>query len=245
MTKSILQEQRLRWQKKPQLRAIYEDYYRQMVSACIPGTTLEIGGGSGNLKGFMERVVSTDIVPAPWLDAAADAQVLPFADESFANVVGMDVLHHIERPRRLFAEAERVLEPSGRIILVEPAITLVSGILYRHFHPEPVAMDADPLADGPLDPTREPFDANQAIPTLLFRRHRMRFEQMFPRLRIMGVRLLSLIAYPLSGGFRPWCLVPAGSIAWMLRLERVIAPVVGGLMAFRLFVVIEKIRIKS
>lgn len=241
MTQLILQEQRLRWQKKPQLRVIYEDYYRQIVSACIPGTTLEIGGGSGNLKGFMEEVISTDIVPAAWLDAAVDAQALPFADESFANVVGMDVLHHIERPRRLFAETERVLKPGGRIIFVEPAITLVSGIFYRHFHPEPVVMDADPLADGPLDPSREPFDANQAVPTLLFGRHRKRFEQMFPGMRIVGVKLLSLIAYPLSGGFRSWCLVPAGSIDWLLRLERIIVPVVGSLMAFRLFAVIEKI----
>lgn len=241
MAELILQEQRLRWQKKPQLRAIYEDFYRQIVSACIPGTTLEIGGGSGNLKGFIERVVSTDIVPAPWLDAAVDAQALPFADESFANVVGMDVLHHIERPRRLFAEAERVLEPGGRIIFVEPAITLVSGIFYRYFHPEPVVMAADPLANGPLDPNREPFDANQAVATLLFGRHRKRFEQMFPGLKIIGVRLISLIAYPLSGGFRPWCLVPAGSIDWLLRLEGVIAPVVGGFMAFRLFAAIEKI----
>ncbi|MBE0621681.1 MAG: class I SAM-dependent methyltransferase [Burkholderiales bacterium] len=241
MTEPILQEHRLLWQKKPQLRAIYEDYYRQIALASVPGTILEIGGGSGNLKGFIEHVVSTDIVHAPWLDVAVDAQALPFADESFANIVGIDVLHHVERPRRLFAEAERVLKPGGRIILVEPAITLVSGLFYRHFHPEPVIMNTDPLADGPLDPSRKPFDANQAIPTLLFGRHRKRFEQMFPGLRIIGVRLLSLIVYPMSGGFRPWCLVPAGSIDWLLRLERVIAPVIGSLMAFRLFAVIEKI----
>ena len=73
MTESVLQKQRLLWQEKPQLRAIYEDFYRKIVSACLPGTTLEIGGGSGNLKGFVEGVLSTDIVPSPWLDAAADA----------------------------------------------------------------------------------------------------------------------------------------------------------------------------
>ncbi len=241
MTELILQKQRLLWQEKPQLRAIYEDFYRQIVSACLPGATLEIGGGSGNLKSFAEEVVSTDIVHTPWLDAAADAQALPFADGSFANVVGMDVLHHIERPRRFLREAERVLKPGGRIILVEPAITPVSGIFYRYLHPEPVVMAADPLADGPLNPNREPFDANQAVPTLLFGRHRQRFEQMFPGLRMMDFRRLSLLAYPLSGGFRPWCLVPAGSIDWLLRLERAVAPVVGSLMAFRLFAVIEKI----
>ena len=151
------------------------------------------------------------------------------------------MLHHIERPRRFLAEAERVLKPGGRIILVEPAITPVSGLFYRHFHPEPVMMAADPLADGPLDPNREPFDANQAVPTLLFGRHRKRFEQMFPGLRTIRFSRLSLLAYPLSGGFRPWCLVPTGSIGFLLRLEMAAAPVVGSLMAFRLFVVIEKV----
>jgi len=62
-----------RWTSKPVLRAIYTDYYRRIVGECKPGRSLEIGGGSGNLKDYVGDVVSTDIVPAPWLDAAADA----------------------------------------------------------------------------------------------------------------------------------------------------------------------------
>ncbi len=116
MSKRILNEHRIVWQDKPVLRAIYADFYRRIIAACRPGLSLEIGGGSGNLKDFASEVISTDVVPTPWLDAAADAQALPFGEESFTNIVMVDVLHHIERPRRFFAEAERVLRPGGRII---------------------------------------------------------------------------------------------------------------------------------
>ena len=67
------------WEDKPALRAIYRTYYEEIRARCRPGQTLEIGGGSGNLKNFMPTVIFTDILPAPWLDALADAQRLPFA----------------------------------------------------------------------------------------------------------------------------------------------------------------------
>lgn len=240
-----LEDYRRIWQRKPVLRAIYTDYYRRIVSASLPGRSLEIGGGSGNLKEFADDVVSTDIQLAPWLDAAADAQALPFTANSFSNIIVVDVLHHIEWPRRFLAEAVRVLRPKGRLILLEPAITPVSWFFYTFLHPEPVVMCADPLADGAPDPHRDPFDANGAIPTLLFNRERARFERMFPQLRITRLEHLSFLAYPLSGGFRQWSLIPTATVPALLKAEQALAPLIGPLMAFRLFAVLEKIQLRS
>jgi SAM-dependent methyltransferase len=241
MTAHILSEHRRLWEGKPVLRAIYRDFYERITEACVPGNTLEIGGGSGNLKSHWKEVVSTDIVPAPWLDVAADAQALPFRQASFSNIVGVDVLHHIERPSRFLAEVERVLKPNGRLILMEPAITPVSWLFYKFFHPEPVCMDADPFDDGPLDPGRKPFDANQAIPTLLMEKHRARFIQQYPNLRIRRADYMHIVAYPLSGGYRPWSLIPAVAVKSILSFERrILSPLLGRLLAFRLFIVIEK-----
>ena len=67
--------------------------------------------------------------------------------------------------------------------MVEPAITLLSGPFWRLFHPEPVDMTADPLAEVTTDPDRHPFDSNQAIPTLLCGQYLERMDQEFPALK--------------------------------------------------------------
>jgi len=151
------------------------------------------------------------------------------------------VLHHLSAPRAFFGEAARILRPGGRLVMIEPAITPVSRIFYTWFHPEPVVMDADPLAATAPDPDSDPFDANQAIPTLLFLRRPGAFADAVPELSLRSVRLLSLFAYPLSGGFRPWSLIPRSGVAPMLRLEERLASFLGRLMAFRLFVVLERV----
>jgi SAM-dependent methyltransferase len=227
------------WSDKPVLRAVYTDYYNLMRAACVDGPTLEIGGGSGNMKNFAHDVVSTDIVPAAWLDTVCDAQALPFADASFANIVMVDVLHHIARPARFLTEAERVLKPGGRVIMVEPGITPLSSIFFRLFHDEPVDMCEDPLDPTP-PPAKDPFEGNQALPTRLFGRDRQRLAADHSNLRLQQRCWLSLFAYPLSGGFRPWSALPAALAPALIRFERLISPVLGPLMGFRLFAVLEK-----
>ena len=235
-----LQRYRDAWSARPTLRAVYGDYHRRLLGACVPGRTLEIGGGGGGLKEAAPAVVATDILPAPWLDLVADAHALPFAAASFANIVMIDVLHHLARPRRFLAEVERVLSPGGRLILLEPAATPVSRLVYALAHDEPIDLAADPLALTDPPPPRDPYVGNQAIATLLFVRQRARLEALFPALELRELAYTSLFAYPLSGGYRSPCLLPAGWVAPLLRLEDRLAPSLGWLLAFRLFVVVAR-----
>jgi SAM-dependent methyltransferase len=235
-----LQGYREIWNRKPVLQVIYDDFFGRIAAACRPGLTIEIGGGIGSLKERLTHVVATDIQPAPWLDCVADAQRLPFAAGSAANIVMVDVLHHLEFPVMFFREAARVLRPGGRVLMVEPAITWGSTAFYRLFHHEPVRTSVDALAEGIPHPGRNPYDGNQAIPTLLATRERERFHRSIPELRVARVEWFSLAAYPLSGGFRPWSLLGAGMARKMLRIERAIEPVLGRFMAFRMILIVEK-----
>jgi hypothetical protein len=49
-----------------------------------------------------------------------------------------------------------------------------------------------------------------------------------------------LFAYPLSGGFKPWSLIPQALVRPVLALEDALLPVLGPVMGFRLLIVIEK-----
>jgi len=104
---------------------------------------LEVGAGTGyfslNLAraGVLTHATCTDISPG-MVDALGDnarrlglsnvdavpaeADSLPFPDESFNIVLGHAVLHHLPDLERSFAEFERVLAPGGRILFAgEPS----------------------------------------------------------------------------------------------------------------------------
>jgi hypothetical protein len=61
-----------------------------------------------------------------------------------------------------------------------------------------------------------------------------------PRLRLHHWEWNSLWAYPLSGGFRSWQLIPSVMVGPLLRLERTCLPVLGRWAAFRLLIVLER-----
>jgi SAM-dependent methyltransferase len=229
------------WERKPVLRAVYCDIYRRMLAATAPGPILELGGGSGNFKMIAPATITSDILPVPWLDLVCDAQRLPFAPGSFANLVMVDVIHHVERPLHVFAEAQRVLRPGGRLILCEPAITPVSSIFYRLFHQEPVDMSVDPLADGTISPDKNPYDSNQAIPTLLVGRYRGALARAVPGLELASLDWFSFLAYPLSGGFKSWSALPAAAARPLLAMEWSLRGLIGRVAAFRLLAVFRKI----
>jgi 2-polyprenyl-3-methyl-5-hydroxy-6-metoxy-1,4-benzoquinol methylase len=49
------------------------------------------------------------------------AEQLPFADETFGGVICINVLEHLEEPKIVLAELNRILKNGGRLILVTPA----------------------------------------------------------------------------------------------------------------------------
>jgi SAM-dependent methyltransferase len=234
---------RNQWEKKESIRLLYRDFHRRLLESCPEGRVLDIGGGTAHVKDFRPDIVSTDILSFPGIDVVADAHRLPFPDECFSGVVMLDVLHHLERPIEFLKEASRVLKCGERLAMIEPAMTTVARRFYDHFHEEPVDMGVDPFAPVEIDPARDPFDANQAIPTLLFSTSSAcwRLEQAIPSLRVQSVKWLSLFAYPLSGGFQSWSLMPTTLIKPLLALEERIPQIIQRHIAFRMLIILTRL----
>jgi SAM-dependent methyltransferase len=230
------------WEKKAALRLLYRDFHRQLIGSCPEGRILDIGGGTAHIKEIRPDIVTTDIMRFPGIDVVADAHQLPFPDRSFSGIVMLDVLHHLERPIAFLNEAARLLDRGGRLAMMEPAMTTLGRPFYHYFHEEPVDMTADPYALVTTNPDRDPFDANQAIPTLLFRDAAScaRLESTIPSLRVLSVDWQSLFAYPLSGGFQSWSLIPGAAVQPVLALERRFPNAVRKHLAFRVMVVLER-----
>jgi SAM-dependent methyltransferase len=235
-----LREHERIWERRPLVRALYREWFELIASrlASVPGPTIELGGGLGRIREVVPDALVTDVEPTPWAMAVVDAQSLPYADSSVANLVLVDVFHHLQRPARFLDEATRVLGPGGRAVLLEPYCSPLSAWAYRRFHHEPVDLNADPFADVPQS-SDEALDANTALPTVAFFRRRVELARRWPHLNLIDALRLSLLAYPLSGGFSRPPLVPPAALLPLRALERVLAPL-ASLGAFRCLVVLER-----
>lgn len=155
----------------------------------------------------------------------------------------LDVLHHLERPVTFLSEAARVLRPGGTLAMIEPGMSAVSTPFYDRFHQEPVDMTANPFEPVLTSGPRDPFDSNQAIPTLLLRNQENRAElaRRVPELSLKHIEWLSLLAYPLSGGFKSWCLVPSWLVSSLIKIEDRMPALVRRTFGFRIFAIFERV----
>jgi len=235
----ILIERKQIWKSKKILKRLYNHWYRKIGSVLRPGSILEIGGGSGNLKEFFPHAISSDALFTPWADAVIDAHYLPFKNAVLDNIVLFDVLHHLNDPAHFFCEAQKVLKQKGRIVLIEPYVSLASFFIYRFLHSEGLVWNINPFKKGCLDKNKNHFHGNQAIPTLIFDKYKHWFVKDFPGLKIIKKERTDFIIYPLSGGFHNPTLCPLFLYSPLEYLERILHPL-NRLLAFRLLVVLEK-----
>jgi len=92
---------------------------------------LDVGAGAGivqtmNFRGLAERVCGVDLDPRvtanPFLDEGllADADRIPYPDDSFDIVFADNVMEHLDQPEKVFAEIARVLRPGGKLLFKTP-----------------------------------------------------------------------------------------------------------------------------
>lgn len=238
-----LERHRRIWQQKTVLRRIYgEQYYARLLNNLSAGTRcVEIGSGPGLMAEFAPDVIRTDILHSPFIHVASDAHYLPFATGSMDNVVGLDVLHHFNQPLTVLREVSRVLRIGGRFVLVEPYITPFSRLIYTYLHQEECDLAAQPWQEhNQFEVDKLAFDGNPAIPYLLLEKSGIALQDRLPELRLIKMQKFCLMTYLLSGGFKPFNLLPNWLYPAVQRAEDVTEPLWRNLAALRALIIWEK-----
>jgi SAM-dependent methyltransferase len=220
------------------LRQIYQEWYLA-IAASLPRSTepvLEIGSGAGFLKVFVRSLITSEVIFCPGVDAVLDGMELPFKDGSLQGIVIVDVLHHLPRPRRFFAEAARCVKPGGVMVMIEPWVTRWSQLIYTRLHHEPFRVEDTkwefPLS-GPLS------GANGALPYLIFVRDRLQFEAEFPMWQVTGIKPIMPFRYLVSGGVSLRALMPGFTFGFWRNIENLLRPWIGKLAMFAQIVLLR------
>lgn len=144
-----------------------------------PISVLDIGCGAGLLTNYLSlqgHVVSGIDLSQKSLEIAAkkditkkvqyqkaDAYHLPFENQSFDCVCAMDVLEHVENPKKLIAEASRVLKNQGvfffhtfnrnilSYLLIIKGVDLFVNNAPKNMHVYPLFIKPQELADFCLE----------------------------------------------------------------------------------------------
>lgn len=97
-----------------------ERHTYQEISRCLSGRLLDIGCAHQHIKTYLQtscEYIGLDYYPTAvyWYATRphifADAQQLPFKDESMDAVLLLDVLEHLPHPQNCLSEIARVLKP--------------------------------------------------------------------------------------------------------------------------------------
>jgi SAM-dependent methyltransferase len=205
------------WKSKALLRDVYFQMYAklaQWIDTSVPGKIIEIGSGIGNFGEFRSDVVLTDQSIHPWIDLTCSGYQLPFRDRTLSHIVMVDVFHHLSAPRAFFDGARSLMANGGRVIVLEPYISLMSAVAYGIFHDEPIAWRAK-IEDTP---STDYYAAQGNATRLLFGDL-----EWLPGWRVVHREAFSAFPYLLSGGFSRPALYPRKLLPMFNAVDRALS----------------------
>ncbi len=179
------------------LYQFYQDAYQQIKT--ILGSNkpiIELDSGAGFIKKVIPKTLTSDVIAGPNIDQVFSVENLPFKNNSVGAFVLFSVFHHIKNPEKGLVEMQRCLKKRGKIVMIEPYNSTLSGFIFKNFHQETF----DEKAGWAIKGKGRLTNANLALPWIVFIRDRELFQNRFPRMIINRVSPHTPIKYILSGG---------------------------------------------
>jgi len=184
-------------------RQLYRDQFKDLSS---PATLsiLEIGSGTSPLKQFLPNVITSDVLELDYLDLVFDCHAIDKLDaiknESLDVITLTNVLHHLKSPIEFLNRAAKKLKPGGKVIATEPFLSLLSTLIFRYLHHEPVDSR---VAEPELENVHGPLtSANSALPWLIFCRRRDWLNRLNKNydVDLLSLRSFTALSYMITGG---------------------------------------------
>ncbi|WP_373514309.1 methyltransferase domain-containing protein [Persicitalea sp.] len=210
---------RRRAKARPFLRQLYEEWYARLIYEMkwLPsGMMIELGAGGGFLKDLAPMVVCTDSLPLPTNDLTFSPVSMPFNAESVSGIFMIDTFCDLPDTRGFLTEANRVLTPGGKIIMIEPACSYwgrLAGFIFdrRKFNL------AGGWSDGIDDSSEE---INYALAWIVFERDRSVLAKAYPEFSVESITYHTPLRYFLGGGNRfDHELVPFSGFSFFSRAD--------------------------
>ena len=207
---------------KQSLKKIYNEWYsiiRNDLNEIVEGTTLEIGCGPSYMDMFIPNLMCTDIVDTAYCEEVLDAcGHWDIEDNSLEGIVMVNVLHHLPNVFAFLENAQRTLKPGGVISMIEPWNTPFSKLIYKFLHHERF----DPKAKTWWFDSKDPYyDANGALPWIVFERDARHWEYALKKLKIEKVDVFMPLSYLLTGGMSKYNLLPARFYNKLRKFENI------------------------
>lgn len=230
-----------KWNSKPLLRKIYNDFYKlisESVNPKIIGKVVEIGSGIGNIKSVLKDAVTTDIFDNPWIDKVENAYRLSFEDESISSLILFDVFHHLEFPGNALDEFFRVLNDQGRIVIFEPDNSMLGLIVYGLFHHEPTGLKnkITYTTDAEEKLINQKYYASEFNANRIFLKKEI---DIGLKWRVLKMKRIAGLSYVLSGGYSKPSFYPEYLLGFMYLIDKLLSKI-PFLFSTRLLIVLEK-----
>jgi SAM-dependent methyltransferase len=211
----------------------------------LDDSLLEVGAGAGPSSIFLSdyNILRTDLLPFTVNDirGGVDAGHLPFKDEYFDGVIGLDVLHHLEFPMNAISEMLRVSRHPKKIILVEPYTSFISFIVYKIFHHENTSIFRKPDFSRSLVQGK-PEDGDQGIARAIFvNKHgkQVLSNIVGPDLQIK-ISFISPFSFFSTGGINRPIKFMHSVTRFFLQIEKYIPKHLNRLIASRVIIIIKE-----